>query len=119
MGGEGISAKNLKPVQRRMFEPAPAHESTVTTSNDDDKNEEPRPTGGVRGLASRFAGIPPSGGGNEVLETKLKNFTKNEVDKVRKEFEKTLSEERAKREALEQLVNSLVETIDQLQKGSL
>ncbi|KAI8072436.1 hypothetical protein BC940DRAFT_292595 [Gongronella butleri] len=112
-GGAEISTKHLKPVQRRMFEPVAAHESSVVDDKKQDENTPPRPTG-VKGLASRFAGVPTSSG-NEVLETKLKNFTKNEVDKLKKEFEKQLEEERAKRAQLEDLVQSLVARIDQLQ----
>ncbi|CAO3596983.1 unnamed protein product [Absidia cylindrospora] len=120
-GGEGISAKNLKPVQRRMFEPSPAYEPSpsssppTATQNDDEAAAAPRPTpGGVRGLASRFAGMPSSGGGNEVMETKLKNFTKNEVEKTRKEFEKLLDVERARTSKLKDMVESLLLQIDQL-----
>lgn len=93
-----------------MFEPAPAHEPTAPT---DDTADRPV-TGGVRGLASRFAGLPSNGGGNnEVLETKLKNFTKNEVEKVRKE----LVEERARVDTLEALVKSLQAQVEQLQQA--
>ncbi|ORZ19645.1 hypothetical protein BCR42DRAFT_435497 [Absidia repens] len=120
-GGEGISAKNLKPVQRRMFEPSPAYEPSpsssppTATQNDEEAAAATRPTpGGVRGLASRFAGMPSSGGGNEVMETKLKNFTKNEVEKTRKEFEKLLDVERARTSKLEAMVESLLLQIDQL-----
>ncbi|KAI8330842.1 hypothetical protein BC941DRAFT_439707 [Chlamydoabsidia padenii] len=107
-GSEGVSTKHLKPVQRRMFEPVPAHEPTSPPTNEDN-NDRPV-TGGVRGLASRFAGLPGGGGGNEVMETKLKNFTKNEVEKVRKE----LAEERARVDTLESLVKSLQAQIEQL-----
>ncbi|CDH59256.1 hypothetical protein RO3G_06143 [Lichtheimia corymbifera JMRC:FSU:9682] len=106
-GGAAPELKNLKPVQRRMFEPAPAHEST-----DKGGEEPPRPTG-VRNIASRFN--VPSSGGNEVLETKMKNFTKNEIEKTRKDLERQLEEEREKRAQLEQLVASLAERVDQLQ----
>lgn len=90
-----------------MFEPAPAHESSDKTSE-----EPPRPTG-VRNIASRFN--VPSSGGNEVLETKMKNFTKNEIEKTRKELERQLEEEREKRVQLEELVASLAEQVNQLQ----
>ncbi|CAO3633978.1 unnamed protein product [Cunninghamella echinulata] len=112
--------KNLKPVQRRMFEPVPAHESSSTQhdNNNDNNNSDnsdtvsppPKPAG-VRNLASRFAGIPSSGG-NDVLETKLKNFTKNEVEKLRKE----LALEKSQREQLEELVQSLADKIELLQQ---
>lgn len=90
-----------------MFEPAPAHESSDKTSE-----EPPRPAG-VRNIASRFN--VPSSGGNEVLETKMKNFTKNEIEKTRKELERQLEEEREKRVQLEELVASLAEQLNQLQ----
>lgn len=111
--------KNLKPVQRRMFEPVPAHESSAQHDNNNDNNNNdnsdtvsppPKPAG-VRNLASRFAGIPSSGG-NDVLETKLKNFTKNEVEKLRKE----LALEKSQREQLEELVQSLTDKIELLQQ---
>ncbi|KAI9306291.1 hypothetical protein BJ944DRAFT_276892 [Cunninghamella echinulata] len=112
--------KNLKPVQRRMFEPVPAHESSSAqhdNNNDNNNNDNsdtvsppPKPAG-VRNLASRFAGIPSSGG-NDVLETKLKNFTKNEVEKLRKE----LALEKSQREQLEELVQSLADKIELLQQ---
>ncbi|KAG2227617.1 hypothetical protein INT45_002302 [Circinella minor] len=109
-GGAAPELKNLKPVQRRMWEPAPAHEPKESEKKEEEE-ERPRPTG-VRNIASRF-NVPTTGGGsNEVLETKLKNFTKNEVDKLRKE----LQEEREKRVQLEQLVASLAEQVEKLQQ---
>lgn len=93
-----------------MWEPAPAHEQETKK---DDAEEPPRPTG-VRNIASRF-NVPSSGGSNEVLETKLKNFTKNEVEKSRKELERQLQEEREKRIQLEELVASLAEKVEELQ----
>ncbi|KAI9497704.1 hypothetical protein BDB00DRAFT_803692 [Zychaea mexicana] len=106
-GGAAPELKNLKPVQRRMWEPAAAHETTSPEKKEDEEPA-PRPTG-VRNIASRF-NVPSSG--NDVLETKLKNFTKNEVDKLRKE----LQEEREKRVQLEQLVASLAEQVEKLQQ---
>ncbi|KAI7846972.1 hypothetical protein BDC45DRAFT_562622 [Circinella umbellata] len=109
-GGAAPELKNLKPVQRRMWEPAPAHEPKESEKKEEEE-ERPRPTG-VRNIASRF-NVPTTGGGsNEVLETKLKNFTKNEVDKLRKE----LQEEREKRVQLEELVASLAEQVEKLQQ---
>lgn len=94
-----------------MWEPAPAHEPKEQEDKKDD-NEAPRPAG-VKNIASRFN--VPSSGGNEVLETKLKNFTKNEVEKTRKELERQLQEERDKRIKLEELVSTLAEQVKQLQ----
>ncbi|ORX44429.1 hypothetical protein DM01DRAFT_1181835 [Hesseltinella vesiculosa] len=111
--GAEISTKSLKPVQRRMFEPAPAHEPILTEDKKEEDNTLCRPAG-VRGLASRFAGVPTSSG-NEVLETKLRNFTKNEIDKMKRDFEKQLEVERIQREQLQELVTSLVKRIDALQ----
>ncbi|KAF7731662.1 SH3-domain kinase binding protein 1 [Apophysomyces ossiformis] len=115
-GIEELSSKQLKPVQRRMWEPAPAHEPKETKEEKPATSDEPpRPTG-VKNIASRFnfAGVP-SGGGNDVLELKLKNFTKNEVDKVRQELEQELEKERAQRQQLEQQVETLSRIVTELQ----
>ncbi|KAL0096655.1 hypothetical protein J3Q64DRAFT_1708765 [Phycomyces blakesleeanus] len=121
IGAGDISKTNLKPVQRRMWEPTPAHEPkeekppVATASGVADEDESaPRPAG-VKNIASRFQFGGASSGGNEVLETKLKNFAKNEVDKVRRELERKLDEERTKREQLEALVQAMSEKIDQLE----
>lgn len=91
-----------------MWEPAPEHEPSKEAEK---KDEEPPRPAGVRNIASRF-NMPSSG--NEVLETKLKNFCKNELEKVRKELE----QERAKREELEKIVLSLAEKVEQLTGAS-
>ncbi|KAI9317465.1 hypothetical protein BX666DRAFT_1937494 [Dichotomocladium elegans] len=107
--------KSLKPVQRRMWEPAPAHEPEANNKGSEEKKEdEPARPMGVRNIASRF-NVPTGGGSNEVLETKLKNFTKNEIEKTRKEFERQLEEEREKRMQLEQKVEMLLEQLQALQ----
>ncbi|KAG0178868.1 hypothetical protein DFQ29_002903 [Apophysomyces sp. BC1021] len=112
-----LNSKQLKPVQRRMWEPVPAHEPKEPSEPKEDKSadEPPRPTG-VKNIASRFNfGGVPSGGGNDVLETKLKNFAKNEVDKARKEFEQQLEEEREQRRQLEKRIEALVRTVEELE----
>ncbi|KAI8377387.1 uncharacterized protein BYT42DRAFT_341921 [Radiomyces spectabilis] len=110
---DDIANKTLKPVQRRIWEPAPAHEPKEEKKSE--QQEAPRPSG-VKNIASRFNfGGVPSGGSNEVLETKLKNFSKNEVEKTRKEFQQLLEEERAQRLQLEELVKTLAAKIEHLE----
>lgn len=111
----------LKPVQRRMFEPVPAlpdkepKASAATTSNSEDKDSAgltAPPAGGVRSLSSRFNfASPQSSGTNEVLETKLKNFVRQEIDKLKKEFEAQLADERATRQLLEEEIRELKERL--------
>ncbi|KAL4210559.1 hypothetical protein CU097_013364 [Rhizopus azygosporus] len=105
-GGEEISKKMLKPTQVRK--PWEQEEKPSET----EEPEAPRPVG-VRSIASRFN--VSNNSGNEVLETKLKNHTKNEVEKVRKEFQQLLQEEQEKRAQLEGLVHELLERINQLE----
>lgn len=105
-GGEEISKKILKPTQVRK--PWEQEEKPSET----EESEAPRPVG-VRSIASRFN--VSNNSGNEVLETKLKNHTKNEVEKVRKEFQQLLQEEQEKRTQLEGLVHELLERINQLE----
>ncbi|RCH96011.1 hypothetical protein CU097_014567 [Rhizopus azygosporus] len=105
-GGEEISKKMLKPTQVRK--PWEQEEKPSET----EESEAPRPVG-VRSIASRFN--VSNNSGNEVLETKLKNHTKNEVEKVRKEFQQLLQEEQEKRAQLEGLVHELLERINQLE----
>ncbi|KAI8580407.1 hypothetical protein K450DRAFT_236892 [Umbelopsis ramanniana AG] len=112
--GADASARTLKPVQRRMWEPAEAtQESSSSEKKAEEKKEEP--ARGVKNISSRFnfAGVP-SGGGNEVLETKLRNHTKNEVEKARKDLERQLSEEREERKRLEEKVADLSAKLEAL-----
>ncbi|KAG2179346.1 hypothetical protein INT44_006191 [Umbelopsis vinacea] len=112
--GADASARTLKPVQRRMWEPAEAtQESSGSEKKVEEKKEEP--ARGVKNISSRFnfAGVP-SGGGNEVLETKLRNHTKNEVEKARKELERQLGEEREERKRLEEKVADLSAKLEAL-----
>ncbi|KAI7899583.1 uncharacterized protein BX663DRAFT_545501 [Cokeromyces recurvatus] len=116
---EEIFKRNLKPTQtRRLWEQKPETEennkkTTTTTTPEDDVPV--RPTG-VKNIASRFNfNNNSSSSGHEVLETKLKNHTKNEIEKVRKEFEKLLQEERDKRIQLETIVNELIAKIQALE----
>lgn len=112
--GADTTSRNLKPVQRRMWEPVEStHESIAEKKPEEKKEEPPR---GVKNISSRFqqfAGVP-SGGGNEVLETKLKNHTKNEVEKARKEFERQLAEEKEQRSKLEDKVADLTSKLEAL-----
>lgn len=111
-GAEEISKRHLKPTQtRRLWDEKPAEESQPTSTSTD---EEPVRPSGVKNIASRF-NFNGGGGSNEVLETKLKNHTKNEVEKVRKEFEQLLQEEREKRINLEHIVNELLEKVKALE----
>lgn len=116
--GEDITKHQLKPVTRRPWEvkQQEQQEAAAAAATTETKEEEPvRPTG-VKNLASRFNFAGNSGGGgNEVLETKLKNHTKNEVEKVRKEFEHLLQEEREKRNQLEDKVAVLMERLEALE----
>jgi hypothetical protein len=117
--GEEITKHQLKPVTRRPWEVKQQEQqeaAAAAASTTETKDEEPvRPTG-VKNLASRFNFAGNSGGGgNEVLETKLKNHTKNEVEKVRKEFEHLLQEEREKRDQLEDRVAVLMERLEALE----
>jgi isopropylmalate/homocitrate/citramalate synthase len=97
----------LKPTQTRK----PWEEEEK--SGETEETEAPRPVG-VRNIASRF-NVSSNNGGNEVLETKLKNHTKNEVEKIRKEFQQLLQEEQEKRSQLESLVQDLLERVKQLE----
>lgn len=103
--GADTSTRTLKPVQRRMWEPTEATQESIGEKKTEEKEEPPR---GVKNISSRFnfAGVP-SGGGNEVLETKLRNHTKNEVEKARKDLERQLNEEREERKRLEEKVADL------------
>lgn len=120
VGGDVLSKAHLKPTQTRRLweekanEPAP---SSSTTQEDSEPPATVRPSG-VKNIASRFnfAGGNNSSGGNEVLETKLKNHTKNEVERVRKECEQLVNEEREKRVALEQIVKDLLERVKALEQ---
>ncbi|KAI9487579.1 MAG: hypothetical protein EXX96DRAFT_475111, partial [Benjaminiella poitrasii] len=106
---EEISKRNLRPTQtRRLWDEKPAEETNEKQTEED---RPARPTG-VKNIASRFNF---NGGGNEVLETKLKNHTKNEIEKVRKEFESLLQEERDKRLQLESLVHDLMAKLQVLE----
>ncbi|KAL7332967.1 hypothetical protein PS15p_201938 [Mucor circinelloides] len=108
-----ISKRNLKPTQtRRLWDEKPAEDKPSSASE-----EEPAPIrpSGVKNIASRFNFNGGGGGSNEVLETKLKNHTKNEIEKVRKEFELLLQEERDKRTQLETTVAELIEKIKSLE----
>ncbi|CAO3620712.1 unnamed protein product [Mucor hiemalis] len=113
--GAGISKTHLKPTQtRKLWDDKP--EEKAPTVADEDVQQPVKPSG-VKNIASRFnfAGNTSSGS-NDVLETKLKNHTKNEVEKVRKEFEHLLSEEREKRLALESIVQELLEKVKSLEQ---
>ncbi|GAN04113.1 CD2-associated protein isoform X3 [Mucor ambiguus] len=108
-----ISKRNLKPTQaRRLWDEKPAEDKPVSTT---EQEPEPVRPSGVKNIASRFNFNGGGGGSNEVLETKLKNHTKNEVEKVRKEFELLLQEERDKRTQLETTVAELIEKIKSLE----
>jgi hypothetical protein len=105
----------LKPTQtRRLWDEKPAEESQPTTTTTSTDEEPVRPSG-VKNIASRFNFNGGGGGSSDVLETKLKNHTKNEVEKVRKEFEHLLQEEREKRINLENIVNELLEKVKALE----
>jgi phosphohistidine swiveling domain-containing protein len=115
VGAEEISKRNLKPTQtRRLWDEKPAEESQPATTTAASTDEEPVRPSGVKNIASRFNFNGGGSGSNEVLETKLKNHTKNEVEKVRKEFEQLLQEEREKRINLEKIVQELLEKVEAL-----
>ena len=84
----------LRKVERKWEAPVAGKEE------DKDSGIVRESAGPVRSVASRF-NLPSGGGGNEVLETKLKNFVRSEIEKVKKEFEAVIAEERAKRVELE------------------
>ncbi|CAO3624942.1 unnamed protein product [Mucor fragilis] len=108
-----ISKRNLKPTQtRRLWDEKPAEDKPTSTT---EQEPEPVRPSGVKNIASRFNFNGGGGGSNEVLETKLKNHTKNEIEKVRKEFESLLQEERDKRTKLETTVAELIEKIKSLE----
>ncbi|CAO3696903.1 unnamed protein product [Umbelopsis ramanniana] len=111
--GADTSSRTLKPVQRRMWEPTEATQESSPEKKVEEKKEEP--PRGVKNISSRFnfAGVP-SGGGNEVLETKLRNHTKNEVEKARKDLERQLAEEREERKRLEEKVADLSAKLEAL-----
>lgn len=96
-----------------MWEPTEATQESSPEKKIEEKKEEP--PRGVKNISSRFnfAGVP-SGGGNEVLETKLRNHTKNEVEKARKELERQLGEEREERKRLEEKVADLSAKLEAL-----
>ncbi|KAI8984291.1 hypothetical protein BDF20DRAFT_377059 [Mycotypha africana] len=112
---EELIKRNLRPTSggRRLWEPTAQNTNSNNSSSspeepdhDHKENESPspRPMGGVKSIASRFNFNNNNGGSsNEVLETKLKNYTKHEVEKLRKE----LLEERDKRMQLEEKVEAL------------
>ncbi|KAI8380657.1 hypothetical protein EDC96DRAFT_561239 [Choanephora cucurbitarum] len=117
VGAEEITKRQLRPTQaRRLWEEQPAEQKPAEQkpSASQEQEQPPRPTG-VKNIASRFNFNGSGGGGNEVLETKLKNHTKNEIEKVRKEFEQQLQEEREKRLQLESLVQELLEKVKSLE----
>ncbi|RUS33302.1 hypothetical protein BC938DRAFT_472158 [Jimgerdemannia flammicorona] len=108
----------LKPVQRRMFEPVPAlpdKEPNATHSEDKDSTTSTAPpAGGVRSLQNRFNFAAPQGSGsNDVLETKLKNFVRQEIDRLKKEFEAQLADERTARQLLEEEIKALKERLSE------
>jgi len=113
--GADASARTLKPVQRRMWEPAEATQESTAGEKKPTEEKKDDPPRGVKNISSRFnfAGVP-SGGGNEVLETKLRNHTKNEVEKARKELERQLNEEREERLRLEEKVADLSAKLEAL-----
>ena len=115
--GAAISKSHLKPTQtRKLWEEKPAEESRSEETRAE-PTVPPKPSG-VKNIASRFNFAGNTGGGsNEVLETKLKNHTKNEVEKVKKEFEHLLNEEREKRVALEDLVQALLQKVNALEQS--
>lgn len=110
-----ILKRNLKPTQtRRLWDEKPAEDNTSAATTTEEEPAPIRPSG-VKNIASRFNFNGGGSGGNEVLETKLKNHTKNEVEKVRKEFELLLQEEREKRTQLEITVAELMEKVKSLE----
>ncbi|KAI8645777.1 hypothetical protein BD408DRAFT_440547 [Parasitella parasitica] len=112
-----ISKRNLKPTAaRRLWDETPADDkpSSSAATNAEEETAPIRPSG-VKNIASRFNFNGGGSGGNEVLETKLKNHTKNEVEKVRKEFELLLQKEREKRTQLEITVAELIEKVKSLE----
>ncbi|KAI9279135.1 hypothetical protein BY458DRAFT_584947 [Sporodiniella umbellata] len=104
MGAEDLSKRALKPTTRKPWE--------EEKSGEVEESEAPRPVG-VKNIASRF-NVPSSG--NEVLETKLKNHTKNEVEKIRKEMMQLLQQEQEKNSQLENLVQELLERVKALEQ---
>ncbi|CEP17997.1 hypothetical protein [Parasitella parasitica] len=112
-----ISKRKLKPTAtRRLWDETPVEDKTSSNAAANTE-EEPAPVrpSGVKNIASRFNFNGSGHGGNEVLETKLRNHTKNEVEKVRKEFELLLQEEREKRTQLENTVAELIEKVKSLE----
>lgn len=81
-----------------------------------DNNELSGPAG-VKDIPSQLN--VPVDGSNKDLETKLKDFVKNEVNKARQEFERQLQEEGRKRVKLEELVIKLAEQVQQSQARHL
>ncbi|GAA5803107.1 hypothetical protein HPULCUR_008582 [Helicostylum pulchrum] len=114
VGGDVLSKAHLKPTQTRRLWEEKANEAAPT----EEAEQQPVRPSGVKNIASRFnfSGGNNSSGGNEVLETKLKNHTKNEVERVRKECEQLVNEEREKRVALEQIVQDLLERVKALEQ---
>jgi hypothetical protein len=113
-GADEISKRNLKPTQtRRLWDEKPAEDNSSIAATTEEEPAPIRPSG-VKNIASRFNFNGGGSGGNEVLETKLKNHTKNEVEKIRKEFELLLQEEREKRTQLEITVTELMEKVKSL-----
>ncbi|KAI7896875.1 uncharacterized protein EV154DRAFT_410913, partial [Mucor mucedo] len=116
VGGDVLSKSHLKPTQtRRLWDEKPAEETKTT---EDAEESAPVRPAGVKNLASRFnfAGPPGGGGGNEVLETKLKNHTKNEIEKLKKEYDHLLNEERERVSSLEKTVLQLLERVNALEQ---
>ncbi|KAG2205103.1 hypothetical protein INT47_002197 [Mucor saturninus] len=116
VGGDVLSKSHLKPTQtRRLWDEKPAEETKTT---EDAEESAPVRPAGVKNLASRFnfAGPPGGGGGNEVLETKLKNHTKNEIEKLKKEYDHLLKEERERVSSLEKTVLQLLERVNALEQ---
>lgn len=81
-----------------------------------DGSKDPRLAGAINAVSRCNV---PTAGRNDDLETKLKNFIRNELDKARKEWEHEFQEEREKRVKLEELVSTLAEQVEQLQAGLL
>ncbi|KAI8078595.1 hypothetical protein BDF21DRAFT_463818 [Thamnidium elegans] len=115
VGGDVLSKAHLKPTQTRRLWEEKANEVPTTSEEEQQQPTAVRPSG-VKNLASRFNFAGGNSGGNEVLETKLKNHTKNELERVRKECEQLVNEEREKRIALEQIVQDLMERVKALEQ---
>ncbi|RIA98151.1 hypothetical protein C1645_813202 [Glomus cerebriforme] len=88
-------------------------ESTETTSSTTSSGIDTKPiSGGVKGISSRFnqfGGIPNSSD----VEFRLKKWFNEEINKVKSNFEAKLAEERSKREALEEELKELIESLQE------